>query len=91
MNTVNTYPITNEAKIKEPNNIQAMFSNNECNRNLSTSHYKNHKHTNNTSPQHPTTKWVIFTYYRKETKEITRLFKETNKKIAFKQNIQKKT
>jgi hypothetical protein len=45
-------------------------------------HSKNSKHKN-TSPQHLTTKWVIITYYGRETKEITELFKEANIKITF--------
>jgi hypothetical protein len=63
MNRVHRYPITNEAKTKEINNIQDTLCANEYNRNLSISHSKNEKHNKNTSPQHPTTKWAIFTYY----------------------------
>jgi hypothetical protein len=47
-------------------------------------HPRNIKHNNkNTSQQHQTTKWATFTYNGKETKEIAKLFKETNIKIAF--------
>jgi hypothetical protein len=67
----------------ELNIIQDTLCNNEYNRNLSISHSKSQKHNKNTSSQHQTTKWAIFTYKGKETKEITRLFEETNIKIAF--------
>jgi hypothetical protein len=77
INRVHTYPIT-----KELNIIQNMLYNNEYNKNLSISHSKNHKHKN-TGPQHQTTNSAIFTYYGKETTEITKLFKEANIKIAF--------
>jgi hypothetical protein len=36
------------------------------------------KNTNN-EPQHKRTKWATFTYSRKETKQITKLFKVTHK------------
>jgi hypothetical protein len=85
MNRVHTYPITNEEKTKKLNIIQDTLYNNEYkNKNLNIRHPRNKKHNNkNTSQQHQTTKWTTFTYYGKETKEIAKLFKETNIKIAF--------
>jgi hypothetical protein len=53
-----------------------MLYNNDYNRKLSISHSKNHKHNKNTSLQYQTTKSAIFTYYGKDTKEITRLLKK---------------
>jgi hypothetical protein len=80
---VHTYPITKEEKRKELNITQDTLYNNECNnKNLNISHSRNHKHNKNTSQQHQTTRWATFTYYGKATKEITKLFKETNIKIA---------
>jgi hypothetical protein len=71
--------------MKELNITQDTLYNNEYNnKNLNIRHPRNKKHNNkNTSQQHQTTKWVTFTYYGKETKDITKLFKETNIKIAF--------
>jgi hypothetical protein len=81
-NRVHTYPIIKEAKTKELNIIQDTLHNNEYNKNINVCHSKNHKNKN-VSPQHQTTKWAIFIYYGRETKEITKLFKEANIKIAF--------
>jgi hypothetical protein len=96
MNRVHTYPITNEEKMKELNIIQDTLYNNEySNKYLNIRHPRIKKHNNkNTSQQHQTTKWATFAYYGKETKEIAKLFKETNIKIAFqakntKQNLVK--
>jgi hypothetical protein len=61
MNRLHTYRITNKAKTKELNIIQDTLCSNEYNINLRTRHSKNHKHNKNTSSQHQTTKWVIFT------------------------------
>jgi uncharacterized protein YajQ (UPF0234 family) len=83
MNRVNTYPITKEVKEKELNTIQDTLHNNEYNKNLSTRHPNQRKHNKNKDRQHQKTKWVIFTYSGKETKKITKLFKETQIKIAF--------
>jgi hypothetical protein len=82
LNRVHTYPITKEAKTKELNIIQDTLHNNEYSKTINVCHSKYHKHKN-VSPQHQTTKWAIFTYYGRETKEITKLFKEANIKIAF--------
>jgi hypothetical protein len=76
MKRVDTYPITNEVRTKKLYIIQDMLYNNEYNRNLRISHSKNHKHNKNTSLQHQTTKSAIFTYYGRDTKEITRLLKK---------------
>jgi ribosomal protein S4 len=80
MNRVHTYPITNEEKTKELNIIQdTLYNNKYNNKNLNIRHPRNKKHNNkNTRQQHQTTKWAMFTYYGKETKEIAKLFKETN-------------
>jgi hypothetical protein len=82
MNRVNTYTITNEAKTRELNIIQDTLNNNEYNNNVSIRHSKN-ENNKNTSLQHQKTKWDIFTYSGKETKKITKPFKEAQLKIAF--------
>jgi hypothetical protein len=83
INRVHKYATTNKAKTKELNIIQDTLCNNKYNGDISISHSRNHKHNKNTSPQKKTTKRAIFTYYGKETKEITRFFKERNIKIEF--------
>jgi hypothetical protein len=49
--------------------------------NLDTEHSNQHKQ-NNTDPQYWKTKWATFTYSGKETRKLTKLFKETQMKIA---------
>jgi hypothetical protein len=83
INRVHSYQITNEAETEELNIIQDTLHNEYSNKNLSISHSRNHKHNKNASQQHHTTNWATFTYYRKETKEITKMLKETNIKIAY--------
>jgi hypothetical protein len=68
-----------KAKTKEPNIKQDTLYNNEYNENLSISHSKNCRRNKNIGLQYQITKWVIFMYCGKETKETTILFKETNK------------
>jgi hypothetical protein len=83
INGVHTYPTINEGKTKELNIIQDTLYNNEYSKNLSIIRSRNHKHKKNTSPQHQTIKWAMFTYYGNVRKDITELFKETNIKIVF--------
>jgi hypothetical protein len=82
MNRMLTYPITKEAKEKEVNIIRDILLNNEYNKNLSTRHSKSTQGQQKYR-QHHKTKWAIFTYSGKETKKITKLFKETHIGIAF--------
>jgi hypothetical protein len=56
---------------------------NEYNINLGMRYPNQHKHNKNTDPKHQKTKWVTFTYTGKETKKITKFFKETQIKVAF--------
>jgi hypothetical protein len=41
------------------------------------------KRNTNTDPQHQKPKWATFTYIGKETRKITKLFKDTKIEIAF--------
>jgi hypothetical protein len=77
------YYITKEAKEKQRNIIQEILHNNEYSKNLSTRQPNQHKHNKNTYKQKKKKKGAIFTYSGKETKNITKLFKETQIGIAF--------
>jgi hypothetical protein len=83
--SAHTYPITKEATEKKLNNIKDTLPNNEYtyNINLGTTHPNQHKHNKITNPQHQKTKWATFTYSGKEIKIDTKLFKETQIKVAF--------
>jgi hypothetical protein len=77
MNRMGTYPMRKEAKGNELNTIQDILHNNKYNKTLSTRHSNEHKPNKNTDRQHQKTEWIIFTYSGKETKKVTKLFKET--------------
>jgi hypothetical protein len=66
-----------ESKGKELKIIKDTLHNNRSNIKLGTRHPNQHKHNENTDPQHQKTKWATYTYSGKETKTITKLFKET--------------
>jgi hypothetical protein len=68
------------SKGKELNIVKDTPHNNEYNMNLGVRHPNQHKNNKNTDPQHQKTKWATFTYSGKETKKITKVFKETNKR-----------
>jgi hypothetical protein len=78
MNKLHTYPITNNAKKVELNVMKSA---------LHTTYNTNQikKHYNSQTPIHKIkkTKWATFTYSGKETRTITKLFKETHIKIAY--------
>jgi hypothetical protein len=85
MNRLNTYPISEEAKKKELNTIKNTLENNKYDKNKSKPQPKPKKQNTNNEQQHKKkTKWATFTYNGKETKQITKLFKDTNIKIAYK-------
>jgi hypothetical protein len=69
------------------------LENNKYDRNKSKTHPNAKKQNTINEPQHKKTKWATFTYSGKEAKQITKLFKDTHIKIAYKtQNtIQKVT
>jgi hypothetical protein len=93
MNRLNTYPISEEAKKKELNTIKNTLENNKYDRNKSKTQPNAKKQNTNSEPQHKKTKWATFTYSGKETKHITKLFKDTHIKISYKtrNTIQKLT
>jgi hypothetical protein len=85
INRANTYPITKEAKKKEFQTIQNILGNNKYyNYIINKKHPTIQKQNENRDTQQQKKKWATFTYYGKETRKITRLFKDTHIKIAFK-------
>jgi hypothetical protein len=79
MNRIHTNPII--VKEKELNIIKDTLHNDEYNINLVMRHPNQHKRNKTTDPQHQKTKWVTSTNSGKETKKITKLFKERQIKI----------
>jgi general stress protein 26 len=80
---MNTYPIFKENKSREAQYINIILKNN--NYQLYT-HKHNNKNKENTTNTAQKTKWATFTYTGKETRTITRLFKDTNICIAYTTN-----
>jgi hypothetical protein len=67
------------------NIIKDTLHNNKYNTNQIMKHpaAQKQKQNTNTDPQHQKPKWATFTYSRKETRKITKLFKDTKIKRAF--------
>jgi hypothetical protein len=76
INRMHTYPMNVEARDTEKTH------NNEYNTDIIQKKLKQ-KQNPHTDTQNKKTKWVTFTYNGKETKKITKLFKDTTIKIAY--------
>jgi hypothetical protein len=76
---MNTYQLTPENKAQEKAIINQILTNNGYQQ--QTMHRK-HKHNPTDITQK--TKWAIFTYHGPDTRTITKLFRNTNLKIAYK-------
>jgi hypothetical protein len=65
--------------------IKNTLHNNKYNTHQIKEHHKSHEQNTDTETQHRTakTKWATFTYSGKETRIITKLFKGTQIKIAY--------
>jgi hypothetical protein len=85
INRLQTYPITDEAKDIERNTIKCILHNNEYDTKLmdKLSTQKKQKQNLHTDTQNRKTKWATFTYNGRETRKITKLFRDTTLKIAF--------
>jgi hypothetical protein len=75
---MNTYPISANNKHRELQHIETILMNNN---------YTQHTHINNRRKQNKNTtqkeKWTTFTYISKETRTISKLFRNINTKIAY--------
>ena len=84
---VNNYPITKTAKDTEIGTINNILINNGYNTDiitkLTTNITKKQNNIENYEEQKTKTKWATFTYVGKETRKITKIFRNTKLKIAF--------
>jgi hypothetical protein len=79
-NRVHTYPLSKHAKETELETIRTILQNNKCKLT-----YFCTKTTKDIDLQENTTKkWAVFTYAGREIKTITKLFKDSNINIAYK-------
>lgn len=78
INRMNSYPITPKNKTQEKYIINQMLTNNGY-KQLET--YQKQKQTPHNNEN---TKWATFTYFGPATRTITKLFRNTNIKIAYK-------
>jgi hypothetical protein len=83
LNRVHSYPTTKEAKEIELNTIRGILLNNQYNINESIKRPKPKQRNAHTDTQEQKTKWATFTYSGKEVRKITKLFRDTQIKIAF--------
>jgi hypothetical protein len=83
VNRMNTYPIRTEAKNKEKSTIERIIQNNGYNTDIISEKVKQQKQNLEVDTDNLKTKWVTFTYNGKNTKKITKLFKDTKLKIAY--------
>jgi hypothetical protein len=82
-NRLNTYQLSHKNMEKENNILQQILHNNG----YATSTTKNLLHKTKTREKdNKKVQWVKFTYIRKETRAITKVFKNTNVNIAFSAN-----
>jgi hypothetical protein len=81
-NRMNTYKLTPESKLKERDNIRQILLNNK----YSASSLEKFNKEKRIGHDNQKKKWAKFTYIGKETRFITKLFKNTNVKIAFTTN-----
>jgi hypothetical protein len=83
---LNKYPITRNNKQLELQHINTILQNNNYPPHIDINTKKKH---NKNTPRNATQKkeWAIFTYVGTETRTITRLFKNTNLRIALKKRI----
>jgi CMP-2-keto-3-deoxyoctulosonic acid synthetase len=82
LNRLHTYQITRESKQTEENTIKIVLQKNGYSINITTKPIP-HNQNIQEDPNHHKTKWAIFTYCGKEVRQITRLFKDTQLRIAF--------
>jgi hypothetical protein len=85
VNRLYTYPITERAKEAEMNTIQNVLCNNDDDINLISKLPLQEKQKQYITYRLTATKsmWVIFTYSGKEVRAITKLFRDTEMKVAF--------
>jgi hypothetical protein len=83
VNRLNTFPITDKSKQREKSTISNILQNNECNINLLMQPLPQSRKQNIHREQKHKTKWATFAYCGKEVLQITKLFKDTQLKIAF--------
>jgi hypothetical protein len=82
LNRLHIYPITKRAKEAEINTIRNILLN-EYNTNLIEKPPFPQNQNTCTDPQHHKTKWATFTYSSTEVRRITKLFQDTQVKVAF--------
>jgi len=81
-NRLDTYRLTPENRKKEKETIQQILANNKYDAHPTEMLHKKRRQNHNVQKQ----KWVKFTYTGKETRFITKLFKDTNVRIVFTTN-----
>jgi hypothetical protein len=85
LNRANTYPINRKNKDQELVIINEILKNNGYQQLISNSKHQTKKHIQiPPTPLKDKRKWATFTYFGPDTRIFTKLFRDTNIKIAFK-------
>jgi hypothetical protein len=83
LNSLHTYPLTTEAKQTETHTTKDILQRNEYNANLTETVPSQLQKRNTREEPKQKTKWTTFTYCCREVRQITKIFKNTEFKIAF--------
>jgi len=87
VNRLNSYRLSDDNKQNEQQVIEQIITNNGYDPSIIKHFNKTGQKTNNNNNNNNKKElWAKFTYYGKETRAITKLFKETQLRIAFKVN-----
>jgi hypothetical protein len=81
---MNTYKITHENRAQDNLIVKEILKNNGYQQQNTYRKYKYKPPFTNTTHETQTTEWSTFTYYGPDTTTITKLFRNTNLKIAYK-------
>jgi hypothetical protein len=76
---LNSYQLSNKKRDKESRIIQDILHNNGYNTSVLKSISSSKKHKSGTEKTH----WTKFTYFGKETRAVTKVFKNTRIKVAY--------
>jgi hypothetical protein len=83
LNRINTYPITKEGKQIEKNTFKNILYNEYDLNIIDKLTQKQQKQNTMTEEKHQKIKWAVFTYNTKEVRKITKLFRDTHIRVAF--------
>jgi len=82
-NRIHTYNLDHQQKQKETDIVKQIIHNNKYDTLLLNRFGKNTKQRQRHEQKNQNQRWVKFTYIRRETRYITKLFRNTSLKVAY--------